>query len=176
MVFLAMSPLSAGAGELFRWVDENGKVHYGDAPPASANAERKKFGGNVEQNEDISFEASEAQKNFPITLYVSDTCKEPCTKARELLKNRGVPFSEKMLVTKSEIDEFQKLSGSSNAPTMKIGNSYLSGFSEPKWNSELDIAGYPKNATYRQLTAPPAQPGTPKPDVKPAGEATPAAQ
>ncbi|AQQ69096.1 hypothetical protein Mag101_16775 [Microbulbifer agarilyticus] len=27
------------AGELYRWVDENGKVHFGDRPPAEAKAE-----------------------------------------------------------------------------------------------------------------------------------------
>ncbi|HEY0664731.1 MAG TPA: glutaredoxin family protein [Gallionella sp.] len=178
MVILGMNPVATGAGELFRWVDENGKVHYGDAPPASAHAERKKFGGKVEQGEEISFEASRAQQNFPVTLYVSDTCKEPCTQARDLLRKRGVPYSEKMLVSKSEIDEFQKQSGSSNAPTLKIGTTYLGGYSESKWNSELDIAGYPKAATYRQLNAPQpqSQSGAPKSDANPGAEAVPAAQ
>ncbi|GAB2513749.1 DUF4124 domain-containing protein [Microbulbifer agarilyticus] len=29
----------AMAGELYRWVDENGKVHFGDRPPVEAKAE-----------------------------------------------------------------------------------------------------------------------------------------
>ena len=35
---------TAGAGQLFRWVDENGKVHYGDRiPPQYAEGRREKL-------------------------------------------------------------------------------------------------------------------------------------
>lgn len=165
MTCLIMLPVGAGAGELFRWVDENGKVHYGDAPPAkAAKVERKKFGGNVEQNEELSYEARRAQQNFPVVLYVGETCIEPCIHARALLKKRGVPFSEKMLRTKTEIDEFYKLSGSYDSPTLAVGKKYLKGFQDSAWNTELDVAGYPKTATYRQRIAPPpAEPQNPPP-------------
>lgn len=164
---LAAIPMNVDAGELFRWVDENGKVHYGDAPPASAaKVERKKIAGAVEQNEDISYEARRAQQNFPVTLYVGEGCVEPCIQGRALLRKRGVPFSEKMLKTKAEIEAFQKISGSSDSPTLAVGKTYLKGFMESSWNSELDVAGYPKTATYRQRAASPAKP--PSPDTKPA--------
>ena len=169
---LVALPVGAGAGELFRWVDENGKVHYGDAPPASgAKVERKKLGGNVEQNEEISYEARRAQQNFPVTLYVGESCAEPCIHARVLLRNRGIPFSEKMLKTKPEIDEFYKLSGSYDSPTLAVGKKYLKGFLESAWNIELDVAGYPKTATYRQRIAP-----LPKSSEGQAAPAEPAAQ
>ncbi|WGL15576.1 DUF4124 domain-containing protein [Microbulbifer bruguierae] len=31
--------LEAGAGELYRWVDEDGRVHFSDRPPVEAKAE-----------------------------------------------------------------------------------------------------------------------------------------
>lgn len=154
LVVVAVTWSSAQAGEIMRWVDENGKVHYGDAPPPKAKVERKQFGGKVEQSEDIPYEAMRAQQNFPVILYVSEQCVEPCIRARLLLRNRGVPFSEKVLRTKTEIEEFQKVSGSADSPTLAVGKTYLGGFFEGRWNSELDLAGYPKTATYRQRTAP----------------------
>ncbi|WP_226664382.1 DUF4124 domain-containing protein [Microbulbifer aggregans] len=36
---LIASSLSATAGELYRWVDAEGKVHFGDRPPAGTNVE-----------------------------------------------------------------------------------------------------------------------------------------
>ena len=166
LTVLAIMPVQAG--EVFRWVDKNGKVHYGDVPPAAAQAERRKLGDSVEQGEDISFEARRAQQNFPVTLYVSDTCTEPCTQARNLLRKRGVPYSETMFKTKTEIDAFQKLSGSVDAPTLMVGKTYLGGFSESKWNRELDVAGYPKTATYRQRIAPPPKPPATEGQTEPA--------
>lgn len=36
-LLLAVSPIAAA--DIYRWVDEDGNVHYGDAPKASSNAE-----------------------------------------------------------------------------------------------------------------------------------------
>jgi len=43
---LAAMPSGTQAGELYRWVDAKGKVHYGDVPPADmAQVEPRKFPG-----------------------------------------------------------------------------------------------------------------------------------
>jgi hypothetical protein len=88
------------------------------------------------------------------------------------LNKRGIPFSEKFLRTKEEIDTFKQLSGLDRfAPVLAVGKNFLKGFLESQWNSELDIAGYPKAATYRQRIAPPAPP---VPSTPPAPETPPA--
>jgi len=157
-VILAMA---AQAGELYRWVDANGKVHYSDTPPSDkTKAERKNLSSSATQNADLPYETLRAQQNFPVTLFVGLNCGELCDKARGLLNKRGVPFSEKLLKTKEEIEAFAKLAGSMNSPALKVGNNYLSGFSESRWNGELDIAGYPKTASYRQRMAPPKPPAS----------------
>ena len=175
---LAIMPLGVGAGEIFHWVDKDGKVHYSDILPADATeVERKKLSSQTTQNEDLPYETQRAQQNFPVTLYVAGGCGAPCDQARSMLNKRGVPFTEKTLKTQQEIDAFYKTSGSTGAPTLAVGNSYLSGFLEAKWNSELDVAGYPKTASYRQRVAPPPKTPTPeKPPENPATPTEPAAQ
>jgi len=164
---LVALPMGVDADELFRWVDESGKVHYGDAPPASAvEIERKKLSNGVEQNEDLPYETRRAQQNFPVTLYVGSDCGEPCNKARSLLSKRGIPFSEKLLKYQEDIDAFRKLSGFTGVPALSVGKNYLRGFLESQWHSELDIAGYPKTATYRQRIAPPAPPESEMPPAE----------
>jgi len=69
-----------------------------------------------------------------------------------LAEQARCPFSEKLLKTQEEIDTFYKMSGSNGAPTLSIGKNYLSGFLESRWNSELDVAGYPKTASYRNAS------------------------
>ena len=165
---LSFLPSGAQAGEIFNWVDKEGKVHYSDTPPAdAADIVRKKLSSQKPQVEDLPYETQRAQQNFPVTLYVTGGCGAPCDQARSLLNKRGVPFSEKLLNTQQEIDTFYKTSGSNGAPTLAIGNAYLSGFLEAKWNGELDVAGYPKTASYRQRVAPPPKPPEPE---KPSAE------
>ncbi|HCI14968.1 MAG TPA: glutaredoxin family protein [Gallionellaceae bacterium] len=175
---LAVS-LSAQAGELYRWVDEKGKVHYGDAPPPVVDVEKKKFSGNVSDS-DLPYATRRAQQNFPVTLYVADNCTDVCRQARELLTRRGIPFAEKNLVTKDEIDAFKAASGGDNVPALGVGKSYIHGFNDGRWHGELDIVGYPKIAPYRPRPelSPTARPVAKKEDaatsaVAPAGTVTP---
>jgi glutaredoxin len=148
LLCLALAFSGVHAGDLFRWVDSTGKVHYGDMTPADASqVERKKFPTAAPPSEDISYETRRAQQNFPVTLYVADNCTENCEMARNLLNKRGIPFSEKKLTTKADIDAFKALSGSSSAPTLAVGRHYLSGFQAEQWHGELDVAGYPKTGT-----------------------------
>jgi glutaredoxin len=137
------------AGELYRWVDAQGKVHYGDTPARdAAKVESKKFSA-VTQNENVSYETRRAQQNFPATLYVSENCGDYCAQARNLLSKRGIPFAEKKLVTEEEISTFKKQAGTDSVPVLQLGKSYITGFQAARWQNELDIAGYPKLPAYR---------------------------
>lgn len=161
---LAVLPLITRAGELYRWVDSSGQVYYGDVLPAGAlQVEVKKFPKDATSSEYLPYETLRAQQNFPVTLYVSDGCGDLCAQARNLLNKRGVPFSEKSLKAKKDIETFKQLSGfDAFIPTLSVGKNFLKGFVDSQWNSELDIAGYPKTASYRQRTATPPAPAEPE--------------
>lgn len=147
----------AQAGELYRWVDSTGKVHYGDEPPAQAPlVETLKFGDKAAQEGELPYETRRAQQNFPVTLYVGEGCTEFCEQARALLTKRGIPFTEKSLVTQQEIDAFKAASGGDMVPALAVGKTFISGFNADRWHNELDIAGYPKTAPYRAPAATPA--------------------
>lgn len=156
---LVIIPPGVQAGELFRWVDKAGKVNYGDIPPADAtDVERIKLSSQPAQNEDMPYETRMAQQNFPVSLYVGKGCAEPCDQARALLNKRGVPYSEKLLQFKEDVEAFKKLSGFDGVPSLSVGKTFLRGFLDEQWHSELDIAGYPKTSSYRGAPAKPANP------------------
>jgi glutaredoxin len=152
---MAIMPSGVQASDLFRWVDKAGKVNYGDIPPAGAtDVERITFSSQPAQNEYLPYETRRAMENFPVTLYVGDGCGEPCDMARSLLTKRGIPFSEKLLKYKEDVEAFKKLSGFDGVPSLSVGKSFLRGFQAERWHSELDIAGYPKTAPYRTSSTP----------------------
>jgi len=141
----------AQAEGLYRWVDKDGKVHYGDVPAEeAAKVEKKKFGVDHEvANAGLPYETRRAVERFPVTLYVAENCAEPCRQARDLLNKRGIPFTEKTLGTQKEIDEFKRITGSDSTPTLTVGKRHIKGFEAEQWNGELSSAGYPKLAPYR---------------------------
>lgn len=138
------------ATELYRWVDKHGKVHYGDTP--EEDAERLKFSlpdaaddaaSGVDETK-LPYETRMARKNFPVTLYVSEQCGDPCKRARDFLGKRHVPYTEMVLKTEEEFADFKQKSGSENVPALSVGRTWLKGFQPEEWRDELDTVGYPK--------------------------------
>lgn len=171
-LFLIVIILIAGsvhAESLYRWVDKEGKVHYGDRPAEDAvQAEQKRFsatGGDVE----LPYNLRKAKQDFPVTLYVTQKCGDFCVKAREFLNKRGIPFAETNVSTKAALEAFNKINSKGFFPSLTVGKTLLSGFEAGQWNSELDIAGYPQTPFYgfRPAASAPAAPAI-KPETEPA--------
>lgn len=156
---LALCMVNVHAGDLYRSVDKNGKVQYGDMPPDNAaQVEKRKMRAASASDEDhlLPYESRMAKEKAPVTLYSSDDCGEGCKNARDLLNKRGIPFSEKGLNTQEAIIEFRAASGNTVVPTLLIGSKWLAGFQSEQWNNALDAAKYPKRAPLLRKPAPPA--------------------
>lgn len=146
---------SVHAGELYRSIDAQGRVHYSDRPLAgSDDIEQLHLGQPPAPDASLPYETQRAMQYFPVTLYVSADCGSPCRSAREFLQQRGIPFTEKQVTTQEDLDAFRKLSGGDSVPAATVGRAWLRGFLAPDWNKELDVAGYPKTAPYRPRSAP----------------------
>jgi len=133
------------AAEMYRWVDDKGKVHYTDTPPPlTAKSIQKKELGNQAGESQMSYSLQQAVKKFPVILYNSE-CGEPCNDATELLVNRGIPFSKKKPEKNPKDAESLKIitNGELSVPVLVIGKDILKGFQRDSWNNVLDLAGYP---------------------------------
>jgi glutaredoxin len=136
---------AAQAGQLYRWTDQEGRVHYTDQPPpkTAKTAEAKKLGDRA-PDADAPFPLKLAVKNYPVTLYSID-CGEVCTKAAALLNKRGVPYTERNAREDDAKEALGKLTGGKlEVPTLVVGKQVLRGFEEGAWHAALDAAGYPR--------------------------------
>ncbi|MBI3529559.1 MAG: glutaredoxin family protein [Betaproteobacteria bacterium] len=164
----------AAQAELYRWVDADGKVHYSDQlPPANVKqVEKKKITGGKPSEAPLPYALQQAVKNFPVTLYSSE-CGDACTRARELLAKRGVPYAEMDATDPAAQEELRKLTGGPlEVPVLKVGRDALRGFEEGKWNTSLDAAGYPQTAVIP--LRPPTKPAKPAAAAPPDAPASPA--
>jgi glutaredoxin len=132
-------------GQAYRWVDENGRVHYTQTPPppAAKAVQRKNFSSGPSAASDLPYATQLAAKNYPVTLYTQPDCGEPCDQTRASLVKRGVPFREVSVLTQKEMDEVKQVSGRESLPVVVVGSLLQIGFQEERLNSLLDTAGYP---------------------------------
>jgi glutaredoxin len=146
-IWLAAASLPLGAAQLYQWKDAQGRTVYSDQPPPPSvrNSEQKAFKGNVIEVGE-SYAAKNAREKYPVTLYAS-ACGAPCDQARQLLADRGVPFSSKDPQASPEAQaELQKLTGRLSVPVLVVGSDKIDGFETGQWQAMLDRAGYPKSA------------------------------
>ena len=158
----------------YRWTDPDGRVNYGDAPPAEAKNLSRIDGRARSDAGDptggIPFELRRAMTSLPITLYTAPDC-GPCDSARAWLRRRGAPYQEIVVDTEADAEEFKRRVGTTSVPVMTLGRTPHLGFNEGAWSSALIAAGYPA-----QIVLPPTyRPEPPKPILPPDASERPAA-
>jgi len=157
---IASAPLAAA--QLYQWKDAQGRTQYSDQPPPPnvRNAQQKSFKGNVIEVGE-SYSAKTAREKFPVTLYIT-SCGGPCDQARQLLAERGVPYSTKDPQASPEAQaELKKLTGQLRVPVLMVGSDKIDGFETGQWHAALDKAGYPKTPIPGTKPAPAAAPAAP---------------
>lgn len=153
----------AASAQLYRWTDEKGRVHITDTPPppTAKNVQKRKPAAAPAGEAPPPFELAQAVKDFPVTLYTSPSCKEPCAAARAVLNKRGVPFKEVQVWEEESNEELKRVSGASEVPTLVVGRSVHRGYEAGAYDALLDSARYPRAGLLppRAQAAPPAPEG-----------------
>jgi glutaredoxin len=145
----------------YKVVSPDGRITYTDTPPpANSGSKVTRLGEHpvVVTETPLPIELRQAASRYPVTLYTTKVC-PPCDIGRQLLRQRGIPFSEKVVITTPDVEALERLTGARQAPALTIGAQALSGLATDSWNSYLDSAGYPREsklpANYQYLAATP---------------------
>jgi glutaredoxin len=160
----ALLATAAQAQQVHRIVGPDGKVTFSDRAPEDKKAQSTVLStasGGGASNPALPSELRQVASRFPVTLYTGESC-SPCQQARQLLVQRGVPFTERSVNTNDDLDALRRLSGESALPFGTIGRQQLKGFSDAEWTQYLDAAGYPAQSRLpRGYTQPAATPLAP---------------
>ena len=156
--------LAAPAAAQYRWVDGDGRINYGDQPPADARQLTRidaRSGVREDDAAALPFELRRAMAPYPATLYTAMQC-PGCDSARVYLRRRGVPFQEIVVETTEEAEEMKRRVGVDSVPVMTLGRTPTIGFNEAAWSRALDAARYPSQSllplTYRYAAPQPLLP------------------
>ena len=150
------------AQTIYKIVGADGKVTWSDKPPV--NAQQGKVAttgvGAVAANPSsaLPLELRPIAAKYPVVLYTTTQC-APCDTGRTILTVRGVPFTERTVITPDDRASLLRQMGDDSMPALTIGTQRLKGLSESEWIQYLDAAGYPKSsvlpAGYKNAPATP---------------------
>ncbi len=138
-----------------KWVDAQGRTHYGDRPPASA-ANAIQLRGTVSVGDgttlvpDARRKAKTASEEFAtatiapplgeVWIYTTPSCGY-CKRAKEYMQHRGTRFTEKDITANAAYQsEFRALGGQS-VPVSLSHSQRINGYSESSFESFLKSSG-----------------------------------
>ena len=129
---LLASPVSVA--QLYKWVDDQGNVHYGDSPPENANL--KEITGKVSSFTSVTVEPFKFDPNNitqptaskSVIMYSTSWCGY-CKKAKRHFNKNNIAFKEYDIEKNAKAArEYKKLKGR-GVPVILIGKRRMNGFS-----------------------------------------------
>jgi glutaredoxin len=150
LIALALTGLALPAVALYKVVGPDGRITYTDRPPSDSAARVTSIGRDgvseaPAPQDALPQELRLATTRFPVTLYSAADC-PPCDTARQLLVQRGVPFTERLIVSEDDAAAMERVLGGRTVPSLTIGTQALRGLSQADWTAYLDAAGYPRES------------------------------
>ena len=133
------------AQQVYKSVDKQGRVTYSEVPPLPGSGD-KVVGDGAGSNPALPYALQQIVSRYPVTLYTTADC-APCINARIMLTQRGVPYTERSVISNEDIDAYKRISNDTSLPMATIATQQLKGYEETEWTKYLDAAGYPKTST-----------------------------
>ena len=180
-VFWAVVSLSAWAASpawaIYKIVGPDGTVTFSDTPPSSGQGKVSELapggGATPPAVDTLPQPLRDAVRKYPATLYTTPDCRG-CDAGRQLLQDRGVPYTERTVTTAADMQAYRHVAGNDDRfPLLTLGGTRLAvGFNASSWSEALDAAGYPRHAELpRSYVQPQPSPLAP-PKVTPARPAS----
>lgn len=114
---LVVSATSAASG-VKKWIDADGKTHYGERPPVAVSASDVSATLNV----------ADSVNTEQVVLYTTAWCGY-CKQARRYLAEKGIAYREYDIEKSTVANRQHKLAGGQGVPLLVVGDRSQSGFS-----------------------------------------------
>lgn len=123
--------------DVYKWVDESGRVHYGDKPSKREKANAEKIDAKISSYSSVTYSLGEgrAENNKPpksnqrVIMYSTAWCGY-CKKARKYFKAKGIRFVEYDIEKNARAKQDYDALGGRGVPVILVGKQRMNGFSE----------------------------------------------
>lgn len=120
--------------EIYSWVDEQGRKHFGNKPPAEAQAKKLDIRPNTVSNPNRGNNSKTPAANKQVVIYAATWC-GVCKRAKQYFKAHNIPYTEYDIERsrKGRLD-YKKLNGR-GVPIILVGDQRMDGFSPERFQA-----------------------------------------
>lgn len=134
-IFTLCLPVWLSAQTLYKYTDENGRIHYTDRPPDNEQAETldikvKSYMAPAQISERLNDYAAvlKPEPGTRITIYTTDWC-GVCKKAKRYMDDRKIAYSERDIEKSAQAKRDYDRLGGKGVPLLQAGQKTMHGFS-----------------------------------------------
>ncbi len=141
-VLILLLPITVGA-EIYKTVDENGRIIFTDKPTAKAEQVEVDTDANTADGLSDSayskandIKSKKPTKQESVVMYATSWC-GVCKNARSYMQSNGIKFKEFDIEANDTAHSKYKKLGGKGVPLITVGNNKMSGFSASRLESML---------------------------------------
>jgi len=138
----------------FKWIDAQGRTHYGDRPPTDVKARPVSAAINTYNGTPVLNAAGAAavkpsarealvpqNQKLALVIYTTPTCGY-CVQAKAHMGRRGIPYTERDVTLSESYEREFRQKGGRGVPLIVAGSRTLNGYSPESLEALLKGAGY----------------------------------
>ena len=136
-LLLLLFTANSQAGGIYKWTDENGRIHFTDKPPVHEKSKEVKVKPNNYSARPIPTSTNTTSKNkiqkkkkrpLKVTMYSTEWC-GVCKRAKAYFKKKGIRYKEYDIEKNEKAKRDYKRLGGKGVPLIVSGKKKMSGFS-----------------------------------------------
>ncbi len=120
--------------EILKWTDKDGKVHFGDRPPADAVTSIVKVKINTYESPNVEAMQDVLNPKDKVVMYSAEWC-GVCKKAKKYFKANNIPYKDYDIEKSSKGKKDYKKLRAKGVPVILVGKKRLNGFSAGSFES-----------------------------------------
>ena len=116
------------SSEILKWTDSDGRVHFGDKPPAGAETSIVEVRINTYESPNIEALQEILNPKDKVVMYSAEWC-GVCKKAKKYFRENNIPYKDYDIDKSSKGKKDYKKLGAKGVPVILVGKKRLNGFS-----------------------------------------------
>ncbi|MHB1666649.1 MAG: glutaredoxin family protein [Thiomonas sp.] len=151
-VALLAALAAPSAWAVYKVVGPNGQITFTDIPPSRPGEQVERIGTPAQAQSEqgasrVPADLQPVVRKYPVVIYTTPQC-PACDDGVHLLRQRGIPYSDKSVATPADVTAYKRISdGSEKLPLLTVAGVRLPvGFAPDAWNQALTAAGYPQQS------------------------------
>jgi glutaredoxin len=135
LLCLGVALWAGSHAEIYRWTDDNGKVHFADKAPQQQDSSTVNVRVNTYAS--VSYDSSVFDTGKNVVMYSTSWCGY-CKKAKRYFRTNGIAFTEYDIENDRRAKSRYDRMGARGVPVILVGKKRMNGFSEAGFKAIYD--------------------------------------